>query len=310
MRHLLFLRRRADVPAGELRRFVTETLEPAWAGSPEVLKLRRHLFEPLEATLDHPGVVLYKPPELQYQAAVEVVVADEDALARFAASPAFTGTADGLAATVRASTPPGSTAASPPRTVARSPWPGCAAWPPTSSGGSRPTASATRRSRPCSCRSWRGRRRGRRPHPVTAPTLSAGRLEVAGVATAVIDTGTPAGAAAPPALLLHGSGPGVTATANWRTVIPALLPSPGGSHPISSASAERPPAGSAPMPVIGLFAHDRDLITDELVELRYRASVDPPVRDSWAAMFPQPRQRWWTTSPCPAPSWRRSGHRS
>jgi 2-hydroxymuconate-semialdehyde hydrolase len=44
--------------------------------------------------------------------------------------------------------------------------------------------------------------------------------------------------------------------------------------------------------VIGLFAHNRDLITDELVELRYRASIDPPVRDSWAAMFPAPRQRW------------------
>jgi 2-hydroxymuconate-semialdehyde hydrolase len=44
--------------------------------------------------------------------------------------------------------------------------------------------------------------------------------------------------------------------------------------------------------VIGLFAHHRDLITDELVELRYRASLDPPVRDSWAAMFPEPRQRW------------------
>ena len=43
-------------------------------------------------------MVLYKPPELQYQAVVEVVVADEDALARFAASPAFTGTADGLTA--------------------------------------------------------------------------------------------------------------------------------------------------------------------------------------------------------------------
>jgi hypothetical protein len=98
LRHLLFLRRRADVPAAALRRFVTETLEPAYAGSPEVLKLRRHLFEPLEATLDHPGVVLFKPPELQYQAALEVVVADEDALTRFAASPAFTGTADGLAA--------------------------------------------------------------------------------------------------------------------------------------------------------------------------------------------------------------------
>jgi hypothetical protein len=98
VRHLLFLRRRAHVPAAELRRFVTGTLEPAYAGSPEVLKLRRHLFEPLEATLDHPGVVLFKPPELQYQAALEAVVADQDALARFVASPAFTGTAEGLAA--------------------------------------------------------------------------------------------------------------------------------------------------------------------------------------------------------------------
>ena len=51
---------------------------------------------------------------------------------------------------------------------------------------------------------------------MTAPTPSARRLEVADVATAVIDTGTPEGAAAPPALLLHGSGPGVTAIANWR----------------------------------------------------------------------------------------------
>jgi 2-hydroxymuconate-semialdehyde hydrolase len=44
--------------------------------------------------------------------------------------------------------------------------------------------------------------------------------------------------------------------------------------------------------VIGLFAHDRGLITDELIELRYQASLSPPVRDSWAAMFPEPRQRW------------------
>jgi hypothetical protein len=98
LRHLLFLRRRPKVPAAELRRVVTGTLEPAYAGAPEVLKLRRHLFEPLEAALDHPGVVLFKPPELQYQAALEVVVADEAALDRFAASPAFTGTADVLAA--------------------------------------------------------------------------------------------------------------------------------------------------------------------------------------------------------------------
>jgi 2-hydroxymuconate-semialdehyde hydrolase len=38
----------------------------------------------------------------------------------------------------------------------------------------------------------------------------------------VIDTGTPVAAAAPPVLLLHGSGPGVTASANWRPIIPAL----------------------------------------------------------------------------------------
>jgi 2-hydroxymuconate-semialdehyde hydrolase len=44
--------------------------------------------------------------------------------------------------------------------------------------------------------------------------------------------------------------------------------------------------------VIELFAYNRGLITDELVELRYQASVNPPVRDSWAAMFPEPRQSW------------------
>ena len=44
--------------------------------------------------------------------------------------------------------------------------------------------------------------------------------------------------------------------------------------------------------VFGLFAYNRELITDELVEMRYQASLDPPVRDSWAAMFPAPRQRW------------------
>jgi hypothetical protein len=31
VRHLLFLRRRPDVPAAELRRFVTGTLEPVYA---------------------------------------------------------------------------------------------------------------------------------------------------------------------------------------------------------------------------------------------------------------------------------------
>jgi pimeloyl-ACP methyl ester carboxylesterase len=204
---------------------------------------------------------------------------------------------------------------------------------------------------------------------VTAPPLAAGSVDVVGVSTALIDTGTPVRAAAPPVLLLHGSGPGVTATANWRPIIPALSASRrvvapdqlgfGGTatgeprtygraawtgHALSlldtlgigtvdiignsmggaialSIAAARPqavrrlvlmgsmgvamalpqgldavwgytPGAEQMRRVIGLFAHNRDLITDELVELRYRASLDPPVRDSWAAMFPEPRQRW------------------
>jgi 2-hydroxymuconate-semialdehyde hydrolase len=194
-------------------------------------------------------------------------------------------------------------------------------------------------------------------------------LDVAGVSTAVIDTGTPHGAVAPPVLLLHGSGPGVTATANWRPIIPALSAtrrviapdqlgfggtatgeqrtygrtawtdhaldlldtlqigtvdvignSMGGAIALSIATA-RPGAvrrmvlmgslgvamalphgldivwGYTPgmeqmRRVIGLFAHNRDLITDELVEMRYQASLNPAVRDSWEAMFREPRQRW------------------
>jgi pimeloyl-ACP methyl ester carboxylesterase len=57
---------------------------------------------------------------------------------------------------------------------------------------------------------------------VTATALPVGQLDVAGVSTAVIDTGPVAGAAASPVLLLHGSGPGVTAAPNWRPVLPVL----------------------------------------------------------------------------------------
>lgn len=190
------------------------------------------------------------------------------------------------------------------------------------------------------------------------------------VETALIDTGEPAEpSGAPPLLMLHGSGPGVTAMANWRPVIPTLSRtrrviahdqlgfggtatgerrtwgrqawtnhaldvmddlgieqfdlvgnSMGGAIALSIACA-RPVAvrrvvlmGSMgvamPLPaglntvwgyqpgleqmreVIGLFAYDRSLITDELVEMRYRASLDPAVSESWEAMFPEPRQQW------------------
>ena len=206
---------------------------------------------------------------------------------------------------------------------------------------------------------------------MTTTELAATSVDVAGVRTAVIDTGLPFGdtPAAPPVLMLHGSGPGVTGLANWRPVIPALSTgrrviapdqlgfggtatgeartfgrkawtdhalalldtlgldtvdiignSMGGAIALSIAAA-RPGAvrrivtmgsmgvamalpyglneiwgytpGTEQMRhVIGLFAHNRALITDELVEMRYQASLNPPVRDAWAAMFPEPRQRW------------------
>ena len=193
-------------------------------------------------------------------------------------------------------------------------------------------------------------------------------IDVGGVATEVLDTG-PADGTDPPVLLLHGSGPGVSAMANWRPIIPALAKtrrviapdqlgfggtatgqsrtygreawtghaaalldaldvpqvdiignSMGGAIALSLAAA-RPsvvrrivlmgtmgvamalpdgldtvwgyaPGVEAMREVIGLFANDRSLITDELVEMRYRSSLNPPVRDSWQAMFPPPRQRW------------------
>jgi 2-hydroxy-6-oxo-octa-2,4-dienoate hydrolase len=44
--------------------------------------------------------------------------------------------------------------------------------------------------------------------------------------------------------------------------------------------------------LLDTFAYDRELVTDELAELRYRASVEGGVQESFSAMFPAPRQRW------------------
>jgi hypothetical protein len=98
LRHLVFLRRRPEISVAEFRAWVDGGLVPSLAGSSEVGKLRRHLFEQLDITLDHPGVVMTKPLERQYQAMVEVVVADADSLARFSRSPAWTRASEGIAA--------------------------------------------------------------------------------------------------------------------------------------------------------------------------------------------------------------------
>ncbi|MDO9611293.1 MAG: alpha/beta hydrolase [Serpentinimonas sp.] len=173
----------------------------------------------------------------------------------------------------------------------------------------------------------------------------------------------------PPVLFIHGSGPGVSAWANWRLAMPSialerrvLAPDmvgfgytdrPAGIHygmdtwvqqlldlldalgleqadvvgnsfggAVALALAIRAPQrvrrlvlmGSVGVPfaitpgleavwgyqpsienmkrLLDLFAYSRALVTDELAELRYQASIRPGIQESFAAMFPAPRQRW------------------
>ncbi len=172
-----------------------------------------------------------------------------------------------------------------------------------------------------------------------------------------------------PVLLIHGSGPGVSAWANWRLVMPALAQQrrviapdmagfgyserPAGfaygldawvrqavglldalgiaradlvgnsfGGGLALALAIRHPErvrrlvlmGSVGVPfaitpgldavwgyepsfeamraLLDIFAFDRALVNDELARLRYEASIRPGFHESFAAMFPAPRQRW------------------
>lgn len=171
-----------------------------------------------------------------------------------------------------------------------------------------------------------------------------------------------------PVLLIHGSGPGVSAWANWRLVLPALAPSrrviapdmvgfgftdrPAGVRydmatwvqqaldlldalevertdlvgnsfggALALALAIRAPQrvrrlvlmGSVGVPftitpgldavwgyqpslanmrkLLDIFAYSRELVTDELAQLRYAASIQPGFQESFGAMFPAPRQQ-------------------
>jgi 2-hydroxymuconate-semialdehyde hydrolase len=189
-------------------------------------------------------------------------------------------------------------------------------------------------------------------------------ISAAGIVTNYHDVGS-----GRPVLFIHGSGPGVSAWANWRLVLPeigkhsrAIAPdmvgfgfterpadaiydmdtwvaqaiglldalgieqadlvgnSFGGA--LALALAIRHPQrvrrlvlmGSVGVPfpitpgldavwgytpsldnmrgLLDLFAYDRGLVNDELAQLRYLASIRPGFQESFAAMFPAPRQRW------------------
>jgi 2-hydroxymuconate-semialdehyde hydrolase len=199
--------------------------------------------------------------------------------------------------------------------------------------------------------------------PGKSPEISRS-IVAGGIETNYHDVGSGA-----PVLLIHGSGPGVTAWANWRLVLPELSKTRRAIAPdmvgfgyterpagiqystdgwvdhaiglldalgieqtdlignsfggaIALALAIRHPQrvrrlvlmGSVGVPftitpgldavwgyepsikvmrgLLDLFAFDRGLVNDELAELRYQASIRPGFQESFAAMFPAPRQRW------------------
>jgi len=172
-----------------------------------------------------------------------------------------------------------------------------------------------------------------------------------------------------PVVLIHGSGPGVTAWANWRLVLPELAKSRRVIAPdmLGFGYTERPadqqynldrwvthvidlldtlgidqvdlvgnsfggaltlalairhpqrfrrlvlmgsvgvpfdmtpgleaawgyePSLAAMRRLLDIFAYDRTLVSDELAQMRYEASIRPGFQESFAAMFPAPRQRW------------------
>lgn len=196
---------------------------------------------------------------------------------------------------------------------------------------------------------------------VTRPEIGSS-VVAAGIRTNYLEAGSGA-----PVVLVHGSGPGVSAYANWRLTIPVLAErlhvfapdmagfgfsdKPGeysmsrwsdqligfldglgldkvslvgnsfGGALVLDVAAKHPErvdklvlmgACGVPFPItdgldrvwgfepslenmkaiLDIFAFDRSLVTDELAEIRYRASIEPGMHEAFSSMFPAPRQRW------------------
>ena len=207
---------------------------------------------------------------------------------------------------------------------------------------------------------------------MTAPENSPeiGReITAAGYRTNVHDHGDDRSQNGVPVMMIHGSGPGVTAWANWRLVIPelakhrrvvapdmlgfgyterpedntynrerwvahaigvmdaldlqqvdlvgnsfggglalalaieypervrrlVLMGSVGVRFPITEGLNEvwgYEPSLENMRRLMDVFAFNKGLLTDELAEMRYQASIRSGFQESFSAMFPAPRQRW------------------
>src|SRR5207245_1263307 len=97
-----------------------------------------------------------------------------------------------------------------------------------------------------------------------------------------------------PVILIHGSGPGVSAWANWQFAIPYLAER---LHVLAYDQIGFGYTDPAPNPHYSLqlcfdiFAYDPGKFpTDQLAEMRYQASIQPGAQEAFSSMFPEPRQ--------------------
>jgi pimeloyl-ACP methyl ester carboxylesterase len=62
--------------------------------------------------------------------------------------------------------------------------------------------------------------------------------------------------------------------------------------------------------VLDVFAYSRELVNDELAQVRYEGSIQPGFQESFSSMFPAPRQRWVEAMCTPEEDIRRLPHRT
>jgi pimeloyl-ACP methyl ester carboxylesterase len=62
--------------------------------------------------------------------------------------------------------------------------------------------------------------------------------------------------------------------------------------------------------VLDVFAYSRELVNDELAQVRYEGSIQPGFQEAFSSMFPEPRQRWVEAMTTPEEELRRLPHRT
>jgi pimeloyl-ACP methyl ester carboxylesterase len=62
--------------------------------------------------------------------------------------------------------------------------------------------------------------------------------------------------------------------------------------------------------VLDVFAYSRELVNDELAQVRYEGSIQPGFQESFSSMFPAPRQRWVEAMCSPEEDIRQLPHRT